>query len=87
MYYFSTDPYKTLHICYIFIGLALNGLFKRNAATSVFDLGNTALNIHEILSRLLRGEHIRYIRAKMAIFFNIQWLTGVMACLIKRCES
>ena len=67
--------------------LALNGLFKRNAATFVFDLGNTALNIHEIWSRLLRGEHIRYIRAKMTIFFNIRWLTGIMACLIKRCES
>ena len=25
-YYFSTDPNKTLHICYEFIGLALNGL-------------------------------------------------------------
>ena len=44
---FSTDPYKSLHICYKFIGLALNGLFKRNAATYVFDLGYTALNIHE----------------------------------------
>ena len=36
---FLTDPYKTLHICYTFIGLALHGLFKRNAGTFVFDLG------------------------------------------------
>ena len=48
MYYFSTDPYRTLHICYKYIGLALNGLFKRDAANFVFDLGYTALNIHEI---------------------------------------
>ena len=34
--FFSTDPYTTLHICYNFIDLALNGLFKRNAATFVF---------------------------------------------------
>ena len=48
MYYFSTDPYKTLHMCHKFVGLALNGLFKRNAATFVFGLGYTALNIHVI---------------------------------------
>ena len=39
MHYFSKDHYKLLHICYEFIGLALNGLFKRNAATFAFDLG------------------------------------------------
>ena len=71
-YYFSTDPYKTLHICKNSIGLALNGLFKWNAATFVFDLGYTALNIHEIWPRLLWGEHIFYIRAKMTLFFNIR---------------
>ena len=26
--YFSTDPYKTLHIYYKFTGLALNGLIR-----------------------------------------------------------
>ena len=72
MYFFSTDPYKTLHICYKFIGLALNGLFKRNAATFVFDLGYTAVNISEIWPHLSWGESILYIRAKMASFFNIR---------------
>ena len=69
---FSTDLYKTLHICYKFIGLALNGLSKINAATFVFDLGYTALNSHEISPRLLCGEHLLYIRAKMTSFVNIR---------------
>ena len=49
--------------------------------------GYTALNIHEIWPHLLLGEHILYIRAKMMSFFNICWLTGVLACLITICES
>ena len=36
---FQQNLYKTLHICYLCVGLALNGLFKRNGATFVFDLG------------------------------------------------
>ena len=47
----------------------------------------TALNLHKIWPRLLSGEHILNIRAKMTPFFNIRSLTGVMACLIKTCES
>ena len=69
---FSTDPYKTLYICYKCIGLSLNGLFKRNAAIFVFDLRYIALNIYEIWLRLLWGEHILYIRAKTTSFFNIR---------------
>ena len=62
---FFTDPYKTLHICYKFIGLALNELFKRSVSTFGFDLGFTTLNVHKIWPCLLRGEHTLYIRAKM----------------------
>ena len=58
---FSTVPYKTLQKCYKSIGLELNGLFKRNAATFIFDLGYSALKTHEIRSRLSLGEHILYI--------------------------
>ena len=72
MFYFSKDTFKILYICYKYIGLALNGLFKRKAATCVFDLEYTAVNIHEIWPRLLWGEHILYIRAKMTSLFNIR---------------
>ena len=34
------------------------------------DVGYTTLNIHEIWLRLLLGEHLLYIRAKMTSFVN-----------------
>ena len=66
--FFSTDHNKTLYICYKFIDIVLNCLFKRNAATFVFHLGYTALNIHEIWPCLLWGKHTLCIRAKMTSF-------------------
>ena len=45
MYYFAKGPYNTLHIFYSFIGIALNGLFKRNAATFIFDLKASLRNL------------------------------------------
>ena len=36
----------------------------------LYHLGYTPLNIHEIWLRLLLGEHLLYIRAKMTSFVN-----------------
>ena len=55
--------------------------YGRNVVMDVI----TAHTIHEIWPRLLWAEHLLDIRAELTPFFNIRWLTGVMACLIKRC--
>ena len=48
--------------------------------------GYTTLNIHEIWLRLLLGEHLLYIRAKMTSFVNSLDLHVAMVCLFKKMD-
>ena len=51
-----------------------------------FTFGYISLNIHEIWLCLFRGEHSRYIRAKMTSFVNSHDWHVVLVCLIKKMD-